>query len=407
MHDLLANEPHRILRFGEVEVVLLGTAHVSLASAEAVRALLESDAFDTVAIELCASRQRSMLDPDAMAQLDLLRVIRSGQAPMVAASLALGAYQARIAEQYGIEPGAEMRAALDGASDRGLPLVLIDREIGITMRRAYASVSWWRRMELVSGLLLSVVSREKIDESEIERLKEGDMLESTFNEFAQQSQTLYRPLIDERDRYMAAHLTRLVEQGTARRIFAVVGAGHLKGIERYMEEAAAGRAPQSPDATLRALDQSPPRARWPRVLPWVVVAVILIGFVIGFSRSSGIGWQMVADWLAINGGLAAIGGAIALAHPLTILAAALAAPLTSLNPTLGVGFVAAAVELCLRKPRVGDFAVLRRDVMHWKGWWKNRVSRVLLVFLFTTFGSAIATYVAGARIFGRLVGADG
>lgn len=400
MHELLAHEPHRLLKIGDTDITLLGTAHVSPASARAVKALIETQAYDAVAVELCAGRQRAMLDPEAMARLDLFSVIRSGQVPMVAASLALGAYQLRIAEQYGIEPGAEMRAAIDGALDRGVPLALIDRDIGVTLRRTYRSVSWWQRMGLLSGLLSSVLTREKIGEEEIERLKEGDILESTFSEFAEQSDTLYRPVIDERDRYMAAHLRKLAA-GDARRILAVVGAGHLKGIERYVAE---DETP--PDQIFRELEQSPPRARWPRLLPWVVVAIVLAGFVIGFSRNTDIGLQMVVDWVVINGGLAAVGGIVALAHPLTVLTAALAAPLTSLNPTIGVGFVAAAVELYLRKPQVGDFATLRRDVMRPRGWWHNRVSRVLLVFLLTTFGSALGTYIGGARIFGHLLGSD-
>ncbi|MBA4743035.1 MAG: TraB/GumN family protein [Azoarcus sp.] len=401
MSDILASEPHRVVRVGQVEIVLLGTAHVSPASVEAVRALLATGEYDAVAVELCASRQRAMFDPDAMSRLDLFSVMKNRQVAMVAASLALGAYQMRIAEQYGIEPGAELRAAIDGAIDGGLPLALIDRDIGLTLRRTYASVPWWRRMELVGGLLSSVLSREKIEESEIERLKQGDMLESTFAEFAEQSETLYRPVIEERDRYMAASLRRFAEERGAGRVLAVVGAGHLAGIERHLADT------QPPAETLAELEQSPPRPRWPKVLPWVIVAVIIAGFVIGFSRNTDIGLQMVADWVLINGGLAAIGGALALAHPLTILTAAVGAPLTSLNPTIGIGFVAAAVEIFLRKPQVGDFATLRRDVMHWKGWWHNRVSRVLLVFLLTTLGSAIGTYVGGAKVFGHLFGDGG
>lgn len=399
---LLAQEPHLRMQLGETEIVLLGTAHVSPTSARTVADLVASGAFDTVAIELCMSRQQAMLDPDAMSKLDLFSVIRRGQAPMVAASLALGAYQQRLAEQYGIEPGAEMRAAIDGALDQGLPLALIDRDIGLTLRRAYRAVPWWQRMGLVGGLFASVMSREKIDESEIERLKQGDMLESTFSEFAEQSRELYLPLIDERDRYMAAHLRRLAEGPEVRRILAVVGAGHLKGIERY-----ATLEQQPPDQILDQLDQSPPRARWPRYVPWIVVGIILLGFVIGFSRNTELGLQMVLDWVMINGGLAAVGGIIALAHPVTIVTAALAAPLTSLNPTIGVGFVAAAVELYLRKPQVGDFARLRKDTTNPKGWWSNRVSRVLLVFLLTTLGSAMGTYIGGARIFGHLFGNSG
>jgi pheromone shutdown-related protein TraB len=402
MQELLASEPHRVVHIGGVEIVLLGTAHVSPASVRAVNALLETGDFDAVAVELCASRQRAMFDPQAMGRLDLFSVIRNRQVAMVAASLALGAYQMRLAEQYGIEPGAELRAAIDGALDRGLPLALIDRDIGLTLRRTYASIPWWRRTELVGGLLSSVLTRDKIDEAEIERLKQGDMLESTFSEFAEQSESLYRPVIDERDRYMAAQLRKLADGREGGRVLAVVGAGHLAGIERYVSEAAAPA-----DEIISELEQAPPRPRWPRVLPWVIVAVILIGFVIGFSRNTDVGMQMVVDWVLINGGLAAIGGAAALAHPLTIVVAALGAPLTSLNPTIGIGFVTAACEIWLRKPQVGDFATLRRDVMHWKGWWKNRVSRVLLVFLFTTLGSAIGTYVGGARVFGHLFGSSG
>ena len=429
LQALLAQEPHKIVMVDDVEVVLLGTAHVSPASARAVEALVASSEFDMIAIELCESRQRAIVDPEAMGRLDLFSVIRSGQAPMVTASLALGAYQQRLADQYGIEPGAEMRKAIVGALDKGLPLVLIDREIGLTLRRAYKSVPWWRRTELIGGLLASVLSKEKIEESEIEKLKEGDMLESTFSEFAEQSEALFVPLIDERDRYMAARLRKAIASESAgaglssgrsqggsdalqgeggdsgiqpsrpRRALAVVGAGHLKGIERYL-----GDAGFEPDATLRELETAPPKARWPKVLPWVVVGVILIGFVLGFSRNTELGSQMVYEWFLINGGLAAIGGVIALAHPLTILTAALAAPLTSLNPTIGIGFVAAAVELYLRKPRVSDFARLRGDVTEARGWWKNRVSRVLLVFFFTTLGSAMGTYIGGARIFGHLFG---
>ncbi|WP_019625911.1 TraB/GumN family protein [Thioalkalivibrio sp. ALJT] len=399
VQELITNEPHRVLQLGDTEVVVLGTAHVSRASAEKVRALVDTGAFDTVAIELCESRQRAMLDPDAVGRMDLFSVMRQGQAPMIAASLALGAYQQRLADQYGIEPGAEMRAAMDAALDRGLPLALIDRDLGLTLRRTYRAVPWWQRMGLVGGLFGSVLSREKIDESEIERLKEGDMLESTFSEFAEQSEDLYRTLIHERDQYMAAHLRRLAESGQHRRILAVVGAGHLPGIATQTEDELT-----PPDAILDSLDQPPPKARWPKILPWVIVGVILTGFVIGFLRNPDIGLQMVMDWVMINGGLAAIGAIIALAHPLTVLTAALAAPLTSLNPTIGVGFVAAAAELFLRKPRVDDFARLRQDTTTPQGWWRNRVSRVLLVFILTTLGSAAGTYIGGARVFSHLFG---
>jgi len=400
MHPVLANEPHRQLTVSGAELTLLGTAHVSAASARAVAALIETGHYDAVAVELCDNRQRAMLDPQALERLDLFTVLRKGQVPMVAASLALGAYQQRLAEQFGIEPGAELRAAITGALDQRIPLSLIDRDIGLTLRRTWHAVPWWQRMELAGGLVTGVLTSEKIDEAEVERLKEGDVLNATFSEFASQCPALHGPLIDERDRYMAAHLRKIAESGTARKVLAVVGAGHLAGIERYLSAEAEQATP--PEDILRALEIPPPRARWPRILPWAIVAVIVAGFVFGFSRNTEIGMQMILDWVLVNGGLAAVGGLIALAHPLTILTAALAAPLTSLNPTIGVGFVAAAVELYLRKPKVGDFATLRKDVLHPRGWWKNRVSHVLLVFLLTTLGSIAGTYIGGALIYGHL-----
>jgi len=390
-------EPLLILELDRATLTLLGTAHVSRASADTVRALLDSGEFDAVAVELCPSRHQALTNPGLLAKMDLFEVLRQGRAPMVTASLALGAYQQRMAEQLGIEPGAEMRAAVDSARKHHLPVLLIDREVGITLRRIYRNVPWWQRLGLVAGLLGSVLSREQISEEEVERLKEGDILESTFAEFAEERQDLYRPLIDERDRYMAAKLRLAPQQH--QRILAVVGAGHLRGIQRYLQ------APEGddPHAVIDALDTVPPSSRWPKLIPWLVVGLILAGFVIGFSRSSELGWQLVADWVLINGGLCALGALIAGAHPLTTVSAFLAAPLTSLNPTIGAGMVTAAVEIYFRKPRVGDFSDLRRDAAYLKGWWRNRVTRVLLVFILSTLGSAIGTYVAGFRIFERLV----
>jgi pheromone shutdown-related protein TraB len=381
-------------------ITLLGTAHVSRSSAEEVTGLLSSGQYDAVAVELCPSRHHAIVDPDALSRMDLFRVLREGKVPMVTASLALGAYQQRLAEQFGIEPGAEMRAAVAVARTRGLPVLLIDREIGVTLKRVYRSVPWWQRLGLFVALVGSVVSREEISEDEIERLKEGDMLETAFAEFAAEAKALYVPLIDERDRYMAARLRDIAERNGHRDILAVVGAGHVKGITRYLQEP----EPATPQAVVAELDTLPRPARWPKVLPWAIVALILFGFAYGFSQSPELGWQLVLDWILINGGLAAFGTAVAGGHIITVLSAFLAAPLTSLNPTIGAGFVTAAVETYLRRPSVGDFGRLRADTARWSGWWRNRVARILLVFVLSTAGSALGTYVAGFRIFDRLSG---
>lgn len=394
--------PLRRISRDDTTYTLLGTAHVSRASAEDVHTLLAGGGFDAVAVELCPARHQALVNPDVWGQTDLYQVFRQGRASMMAASLALGAYQQRLAEQFNVRPGEEMQAALEGALQRGLPVLLIDRDVGTTLRRVYRNVPWWQRLGILGGLLGSVLSREQVSEQEIERLKEGDLLETTFAEFADRNTVLYQPLIAERDEYMAARLCEEAQGSGHKNILAVIGAGHLKGIAARLEDTTTC---VDPKVTVQRLEARPPASRWPKLIPWLIVAVILAGFVIGFSRSPDLGWSMVWDWLLINGTLSALGALVATGHPVTVLTAFLAAPWTSLNPMIGAGMVAGAVELYFRKPRVTDFNTLRHDVTHWRGWWRNRVSRTLLVFFLASLGSAIGTYVAGFLIYDRLIGA--
>jgi len=391
------NQPIKQITFNDSQITLLGTAHVSKASADSVREMLESGDYQAVAVELCPARHSALVNPDALAKMDLFKVIKEGKAAMVAANLAMGAYQQRLADQFGIEPGAEQRMAIEIAREKNLPVLLIDRDIGTTLRRVAANVPWYKRMGIVAGLLASILSREEVTEEEIEKLKEGDMLETTFAEFAEEREDLFLPLIDERDQYMAARLQQEVLSQGHENILAVLGAGHLKGTEGYLKS-----QPEDIPARISQLEQLPAKSKILSLLPWLVVALIVTGFAIGFMRSDQLGISMVIDWVVINGGLSALGALIAGAHPLTVVAAFIAAPLTSLNPTIGAGMVTAGVELYLRKPTVADFSRLRKDTTDWKGWWKNRVSRTLLVFILSTLGSAIGTYVAGFRIFEKL-----
>lgn len=393
-------EPIKTLEVDGHKITILGTAHISQASADKVKELIATGAFDAVAVELCPSRHKAIVNPDLLTKMDLFQVIQKGQASMVAASLALGAFQQRMAERLGIEPGAEMRTAIRDATEAKLPVLLIDREIGITLKRIYHNVPWWRRMELYSGLLASIISRQSVSTEEIERLKEGDVLEGAFSQFAETEKHLFKPLISERDEYMAACLLKESIENNYQHTLAVVGAGHLKGIGHILQS----HSISDPDETLKKLDTIPPSSNWFKYLPWLIVALILFGFTIGFNRSSEIGIAMIIDWVLINGGLAALGAIIAFAHPLTIMTAFLAAPITSLNPMIGAGMVAAAVETLLRKPQVGDFSRLRSDAANLKGWWRNQVTRILLIFLLSSLGSAIGTYVAGFRIFERISG---
>jgi pheromone shutdown-related protein TraB len=396
-------EPQPLVRLERdgVTFVLLGTAHVSRASAEAVEKLIADEAFDAVAIELDQNRYAALTEPDRWARLDLFQVIRQGKAGMVAANLALGAFQKRLADQVGIEPGEEMLVAIRSSKAAGLPLLLVDRDVGVTLHRTYRNIPWWQRFGMLGGLFLSTFSHQEISSEEIERLKQGDILESTLTEFAESSQALYAPLIAERDLYMAAKVNLEVfaddNYPSYKRVLLVVGAGHLQGLVKHLETGVV-----DPAAELERLDQVPPPGPWLKILPWIIVALILTGFGIGFSKSPQLGLNLIVEWFVINGVLACVGTMIALAHPITILGTFLAAPFTSLNPMIGAGFVAAGLELWLRKPKVTDFRDLRVAITSAGGWWSNRVARTLLVFLLATFGSALGTYFAGFRIFGKL-----
>jgi pheromone shutdown-related protein TraB len=227
------------------------------------------------------------------------------------------------------------------------------------------------------------------------------MLESTFGEFAEHSPKLYEHLVGERDRYMAARLRQEVGGGEARNVLAVVGAGHLAGMAEELRREEAEAA--DPAETVADLDRMPPKKRWLRAIPWLVVAAVAAGFVLGFQRSPELGFRLMGEWVIINGALSSLGAALAGAHILTVLGAFVAAPITSLNPTVGAGMVVAAIETGLRRPRVTDFDNLRSDVTRLKGWWHNRVARILLVFLLSTIGSAAGTYIAGFRIIEQLL----
>jgi pheromone shutdown-related protein TraB len=390
----------RVQRDG-VEYVVLGTAHVSRSSMEAVDALLASEHFDAVAVELCDSRAQSMRDPEAFRQLDLFKVIRQGKAGMVAASLVLSTFQKRLADQSGIQPGAEMKAAMDGAEQRGLPLWLIDREVGTTLKRAWRSVGFWQRFGLLGGLLASVFDREDIEQGEIEKLKQGDLLESAFSEFASGSKPLYDSLIGERDAFMAARLREEAARPTMvenRRVLVVIGAGHLKGLCTLLREQQGD--PASKVAELAIL---PPKARWPKWLAAALVLLVFAAIAWAFHQNTALGTQALRDWVLFTGGFAALGAVAAGAHPLSILAAFIAAPIKPFRPGIPAGGISAMAEAWVRRPRVADFDTLRDDIVHWSGWWKNRVARTLLNFFLVSVGTIIGEYSAGIHIFKSLL----
>nr|WP_162411075.1 TraB/GumN family protein [Pseudoxanthomonas daejeonensis] len=397
-NDPVRGQPHRIVERDGVRYTLLGTAHVSQASIDAVHAAIDSGGYDAVAVELDAGRLQSLADPAALAQLDIVKVLRDGKAHLFAANLALAAYQRRLAEQLGVEPGAELKAAVQEARARNLPFHLIDREVGLTFRRAMQKLGWWGRAKTGAGILLAMVGDEEIGEDDIEKLKGGDVLESSFGEFAAHSPALYESVIAERDRYMAANLRDLAGSG-AREVLAVVGAGHLPGLARHLAEDTL--APQAVRSELEVVEEK-------KSFPWFTLGLtvfVIGGFAWGFWQGGlDVGSDLIVQWVLATGLLGALGCAIAGGHPLSILAAFVASPLTPLHPALASGTISALVEATLRKPTYADFMALRDDVQTVKGWWRNGVARVLLNFFLTSLGTAIGVWTGGLRMLGRLFG---
>ncbi|HEY5782466.1 MAG TPA: TraB/GumN family protein [Lysobacter sp.] len=397
LQSVLDTQPHAIVEREGVRYTLLGTAHVSQASVDAVRDAIGSGTFDAVAVELDAPRLQALTDPDALARLDLIEVIRTGKTALFAANLALAAYQRRLAEQLGIEPGAELKRAVMEARQRELPVHLIDRDVGLTFKRASHRLGWWSRAKLGGGLLTALFVDEEVGHDEIEKLKQGDMLESSFGEFASDSPELYDTVIAERDRYMAARLRE--SHGPAREVLAVVGAGHLQGLARHLREEV-----RPAEAIREELEALPKKSD----IPWFTIVLsvfVLGGFAWGFWRGGlDVGSDLLLQWVLATGVLGAIGCAIAGGHPLSILVAFIASPITPLHPALASGTLSALTEAWIRKPTYADFMALRDDVQHWRGWWRNRVARVLLNFFLTSLGTAIGVWTGGLRMLGKLVG---
>ena len=395
---LFAGQPVRIVERDGVRYTLLGTAHVSQASVEAVERAIESGRFDAIAVELDAQRLQALTDPDALAKLDLVEVIRKGRVALFAANLALAAYQRRLAEQLEIEPGAELKRAVTLANERNLPVHLIDREVGLTFRRASQRLGFFGKIKLVMGLGAGLFASEEVGEDEIEKLKQGDMLEASFGEFASESPALYETIIGERDRYMATRL-REVHDPAQREVLAVVGAGHLAGLAKYLETDT-----DAPGPLRESLEDVPKK----RNIPWItlaILAIVLTGIGVGFYRGGlGVGSELLAVWAMYTGGLAGLGCLLAGSHPLSILTAIVVAPFKPFRLSIPTGAFSALVEARLRKPAYEDFLKLRDDAQSVKGWYRNRVTRVVLTFMLTNLGSMLGLWLTGFQVWGKVAG---
>lgn len=370
---------------------LIGTAHVSRESADLVRRVIETEKPDTVCVELCESRLQSIRQASRWQEMDIIKVVKEKKAFLLLSNLILASFQKRIADRMDIKPGQEMITAVEAAEAAGAQVWLADRDIRVTLARTWRSMGLWDKSKLLFQLMLSLGEVDDLSREDIERMKQEDVLDSLLKEIGASQPVIRQILIDERDRYLA----QKIKAAPGAHIVAVVGAGHVPGIKRYWPT----------DTDLKALEGLPPKSPVTGFLKWGIPAAIVGLFMYGFyAGGSKTGSDMILWWVAANGLLAGVGALVAWGHPLTILSSMLAAPLTSLNPMIAAGWVSGLVETVSRKPKVRDFETLQDDIRSVRGFWTNKVTRILLVVVFTNLGSSIGTFVAFPMIVRALRG---
>jgi len=369
------------LTAGDKTVTLVGTAHVSKASVDLVAQVIEKLRPDTVCVELCPSRYQSIRQPEAWQHTDLVKAFKEKQALLLLANLILAAFQKRMADRLEVKPGQELIQAIASAEAVGAGVHLADRDVRVTLKRAWRAMGWWQRLRLMAELIFSLTEADKLDEAQIEQLKQQDVLDSLIRQMGKAMPAIREVIIDERDRYLA----RRIATAPGKRIVAVVGAGHVPGIQANW-----GR-----DTDLAALDAVPPAGRLSALGKWVVPALLVAlmgyGFAAGGTQA---GTRMLSWWLVTSSLLAGLGAMIAMAHPLTILSSVLAAPIGVLHPLIATGWVSGLVEAMSRKPKVKDFEQLPEDIASFKGFWRNNITRILLVVLLTNAGAALGTFLS-------------
>jgi len=365
------------------EILLVGTAHVSKDSAREVKELIEQEKPDSVCVELCLARYNSINDPNKWKNMDIITIIKQKKALLLLANLILSSFQKRLAQQLGINPGQEMIQAISSAKEINAHLVLADRDIQVTFTRVWKKLSLWGKIRILFMLIFSMFSKEKISEEEIEKLKSEDILTAALSELARSFPRLKNTLIDERDQYLAEK----IKLAPGNKVIAIVGAGHIPGIKKEIDK----------EHDLIALIEIPPTSNYLKVLVWGIPLAIIAIIASTFTYSHPAGFEQITQWFLWNGSLSALGALIAMAHPLSILTAFVAAPFSSLNPLLAAGWFAGIAEALIRRPRVEDFEQLG-NITTLKDFFHNRVTKILLVVALANLGSMAGTFIGGAKV---------
>jgi len=369
------------LTFEGKDIHLVGTAHVSRESVDLVNQVLNEKKPDTVCVELCKSRYESLTQKKTWQEANIFKVIKDKKSFLLLSNLILAYFQKKIGHKLGIKPGEEMIRAIEAAERMDAEVHLADRDIRITLARTWRLMGLWTKIKLLAQLITSAGGLESITEEQIEEMKKRDVLETLLSEIGEELPEVKHILIDERDQY----LTHKIRTAPGKNIVAVVGAGHVPGIKHYWDL----------PIDIAPLNHIPPRNKIVSAVKWIIPLLILALFVLGFfTAGSATTTTMLKWWILANSILAGLGATLAFAHPLTIFSAVVSAPLTSLNPMIAAGWVSGFVEAFVGKPKVKDFESLPEDISSLKGFWRNKITRILLVVVFTNIGSSLGTFVA-------------
>ncbi len=378
----IENNVHKIIFSTGNTVYLIGTAHVSENSAQLVEDKINEIKPDTVCIELDEQRFQSITQEKKYEDLDIFQIIKNKQLFFFIGQFLLSSFQKKISEKTGSRPGEEFIRAINLADTNGYKLELIDRNIGITLKRAWRLTPFKDKFKFFGSLLFT--ESEEFENLNIEDLKKKDAIDSLVESFSKELPQAKKVLIDERDLY----LTYGIQQKSGKVTIAVVGAGHVPGILENIKTSIT-------DEVKNLIDFIPPKNFTGKILPWTIPFLIILFFSAGFFfGKESVAKEFIFIWIMAHGVLTVIGAVLSLAHPVTIIAAFIASPITSLNPTIGAGMVTALVQAILVKPRIKDFEQLNGDSLKITDWWRNRITKIFLVFLFTSIGSSIGTFIA-------------
>jgi len=385
------------LKLGKKEIIIVGTAHISKESVQEVKQIISEEKPDRVCVEIDETRYKTMTEKSSWKNMNITKILKQRKGFLLLSNLILASFQRRLGQELGIRPGEDMMAAIIAAKEKNIPFSFCDREIQVTMKRAWYKTGFWGKNKMLAAMLGSIFSNEKLSEEELEELKKKSALHGMLEELANFLPSVKEVLIDERDVFLATK----VFEAEGVRIVVVVGAGHVPGMVEHLNALEEGRA----EKDLSKINEVPKKGIIAKVLPWFIPLAIIGAIVANFFlRGTDVALENTLKWIVLNGGLSAIGAIIALAHPLTILLAFAAAPITSLIPVIGVGMFTGLLESVLKKPKVGDFESLHDDLTTIKGAYKNRFIHVLIVFALSSIGSSIGTFLGGIPFFTSLFG---